>query len=126
MPDERKLFYYDCNGHRQESYNFDLTSDRVTMLVSEIELPEPDPDLKGRCAYYSRRITGLRPGEVVDLAFGDPIVLEKCEFVEFSRVEAPQEVTMRVDAKMPFLTLRYKGKLLWVRDKHVCLLKDLQ
>lgn len=123
---EEKLFYYTAEGDRPEAKIGTIQIE----LISETELPPPSEELKGKCAsdYHTDDLDELENGSIVDLAFGDPFVLEGCVSIPFGNVPLPVQKYLYRD---PFLgkeiqAFSYNGKRFWVWTKSVCHLEIIR
>lgn len=118
MKKRRKLFYYDYNGR--------FACDRANAkLISEIKLPglSEDPRLVGKCAfdYFDRGMREIPVGTVLDLVFGDPIVLKRCKALLLVTKDVP-----RVARKWSKISVfRYKRKRFWVMLSWCCRLENI-
>jgi hypothetical protein len=126
-----KLFYYNLLGEREESLN------PKVFMISEQELPARSDKYSG-CAVNSERIPDYVPiGSIIDIAAGDPIVLEKVKLLSrelnYEDLNIPDDVKemswigkVKKPSRWDVNAFEYLGKRVWIIDDFVCLLDDLK
>jgi hypothetical protein len=123
MPKQKKLYLYDANCQLVSP-----ASSRYLIAVSEVKLPKPSKEHKGRCAAVSPSIDAKIPINTrMSIAIGDPIVLLRVTLIGRSSVGSGVDLPDAVDSSSQekILLFRYKGKRVWVGNNYVCRLKDL-
>jgi len=127
--ERKELFYYDfldCRRTRKPSSR--------TCLVSEVKLPAPPRNFLGLrkfsgicCMYLPRIPLTVKVGDVVDIAYGDPIILKGCKLLVRDNGETmPAEVKRVLGAGPEILTFGYEGGKIWAFSHQVCLLSELE
>lgn len=120
-----------------ELYHYDFRcelvgEDAICLMVaaSEKKLPAPSKMFDGICCSRMPKISRkLEIGSVVDVAFGDPIVLRNCTLLSRNQENLPEimaKVREQEPGEGPILTFEYRGKKLWVCSDFACLLKELE
>jgi hypothetical protein len=127
MKEAGELFYYDFDGNLLKGDDqFSYTS----TCASEVKLPAPSKSkrIEGKCCYTHPAIPhAVKIGDIVDVAFGDPVILKGCELVSRRKQDVPAEVRNRIGSYgSKILTFRYKGGKVWVDDGQACLLYELK
>ena len=130
--ERKELFYYDFLDCRCTS-----RPDFETCLVSEVKLPAPPRNFLGLrkfsgicCMYLPRIPLTVKVGDVVDIAYGDPIILKGCRLLaRGNRETVPAEVISALGVNgfgTEILTFEYKGGKIWTIAHQVCLLSELE
>jgi hypothetical protein len=107
---------------RKRLYGYGISSARsavrFAILVSERKLPRPDTRFRSLCAGIcggGKQPRSLRRvGAVVDLAFGDPIILKRCTVLSLTKNPPPERARCFQGAKdTEILGFRYRGARVW-------------
>ena len=121
----KQLYFYD--SYCRDAMPIFLPNNETffwAALVSEIKLSKKNEKLDGKCVTSCPRLGRVPAGTVLDLAYGDPIVLKNCTVITYDKKNTPTEVSEEYDGRT-CMTLLYKGKRIWVAKFQICRLKDV-
>jgi len=114
---EDKLFFYDYDGNLRDRID-------TAFLISEVELPSSLEQIDGDCATSFNEAIPI--GTVIDLVYGDPIVIPGCKLLSITD-EPPDDFPGDRDEFIGWghvLTFEFQGKRFWADSDFSCRRED--